>query len=113
MKKMTLIVTLLAAMMATSGLAVADEAAYKKLHAEAVAALDKAKSVKGEWRDSRWKKSKAVKCGDKKMSHLHAAECFAKEGDYKKAMKHAGIAKFQGKMGYEQAMGQKTAGPRH
>ena len=113
MKKMTLIVTLLAAMMATSGLAVADEAEYKKLHADAVAALDKANSIGGEWRDSRDKKAKAVKCGEKKMSYLHAAECYAKEGDYKKAMKYAGIAKFQGERGYEQAMEQKNAGPRH
>ena len=113
MKKMTLIVTLLAAMMATSGLAVADEAAFKKLHAEAVAANDKANSIGGEWRDARDKKAKAVKCGEKKMSYLHAAECFAKEGDYKKAMKYAGISKFQGEMGYQQAMEQKNAGPRH
>ena len=113
MKKMTLLVALLAAMMATSGMAVADEAAYKKMHADAVAALDKAKKVKGEWRDSRWKKSKAVKCGDKKMSHLAAAECFAAKGDYDKATKHAKTAKFQGEMGYEQAMAQKNAGPRH
>lgn len=112
MKKMTLKVALLAALMATSGMAVADEAAYKKLHAEAVAALDKAASVKGEWRDARDKKAKAVKCGDKKMSYLHAAECFAAKGEYDKAMKHAKTAKFQGEMGYEQAMGQKNAGPR-
>ena len=112
MKKMTLKVALLAAMMVASGWAVAGESEYKKMHADAVAALDKAKSVAGEWRDSRWKKSKAVKCGDKKMSHLAAAECFAAMGDYDKAMKHAKTAKFQGEMGYQQAMEQKNAGPR-
>ncbi len=116
MRKTTLKVALLAATMVTSGLAVADghmnEAGFKKLHAEAVAALDKAKKVDGEWRDARWKKSKAVKCGDKKMSHLHAAECYAKAGDYKKAMKHAGIAKKHGELGYQQSMDQKNAGPR-
>ena len=117
MKKMTLKVALLAATMVTSGMAVADghmnEAGYKKAHAAAVAALDKAKSVKGEWRDSRDKKAKAVKCGEKKMSYLHAAECFAAAGDWKKAVKNAEIAKFQGERGYEQAMEQKNAGPRH
>ena len=117
MKKMTLKVALLAAMMATSGAALADghmnEAGYKKVHADAVAALDKANSVQGEWRDARGKKAKAVKCGDKKMSYLHAAECFAAAGDWKNAVKNAEIAKFQAEMGYEQAMGQKNAGPRH
>lgn len=88
------------------------EASYKELHAQAVEVLDKAESVGGEWRDSRWKKAKAVKCGDKKMSYLHAAECFAEQGDYKNATKHAEIAKFQGERGYEQAMGQKDAAPR-
>ena len=111
MKKLTLKVALLAAMMATSGLAVADKAAYEAEHKAAVAALDKAKSVKGEWRDSRWKKSKAIKCGDKKMSILHAAECYAAKGDYKKAMEFASMAKFQGEAGYQQAMDQKNAGP--
>jgi hypothetical protein len=112
MKKMTLKVTLLAAMMVTSGLAMADEAAYKALHAKAVAALDKAASVKGEWRDARWKKATAVKCGDKKMSYLAAADCYAAQGDYDKAMKYAETARFQGEMGYKQAMGQKNAAPR-
>ena len=114
MKKMTLKVALLATMMATSGFAVAmDEDSYRAEHKAAVEALDKAKKVGGEWRDSRWKKSTAVKVGDKKMSYLAAAEAYAAEGDYKNAMKYAGIAKFEGEMGYQQAMDQKSAGPRH
>jgi hypothetical protein len=92
-----------------------DEAAYKVALEDAVAALDMAKKIGGEWRDARWKKSKAVKVkvGDetKKMSHLAAAEAYAKMGAFDKAVKHADIAKFQGVAGYQQAMGQKNAGP--
>ena len=92
-----------------------DEAAYKMAHEDAVAALDMAKKAGGEWRDARWKKSKAVKVkiGEetKKMSHLAAAEAYAKMGDYEKAIKHADIAKFQGIAGHQQAMGQMNAGP--
>lgn len=93
--------------------ALADEAAYKKLHAEAVAANDKANEIGGEWRDARAKKSKYIKCGDKKMSILHAAECYAAKGDYKNAMKYAEVAKSQGELGYQQAMREKNASPRH
>ena len=75
MIKMTLKVALLTSMMvAAPGIAMADYDAARKA---AVAAVDKAGKAGGEWRDTRWKKSKAVKCGDKKMSHLHAAECYA------------------------------------
>ena len=92
-----------------------DEAAYKMAHEDAVAALDMAKKVGGEWRDARWKKSKAVKVkvGEetKKMSYLAAAEAYAKMGDYEKAIKHADIARFQGVAGYQQAMDQKNAAP--
>ncbi|MCP4877937.1 MAG: hypothetical protein GY896_20980 [Gammaproteobacteria bacterium] len=92
-----------------------DEAAYKMAHADAVAALDMAKKVGGEWRDARWKKSKAVKVEvegkTKKMSNLAAAEAYAKMGDYEKATQYADIAKFQGVAGYQQAMDQKNAGP--
>ena len=92
-----------------------DEATYKQMHADAVAALDKAASVGSEWRDSRWKKSKAVKVkvGEetKKMSYLHAAEAYAKMGDWKKAVKYAEIARFQGIAGYQQGVDQKNAGP--
>ena len=92
-----------------------DEAAYKMAHEDAVAALDMAKKVGGEWRDARWKKSKAVKVKvegkTKKMSHLAAAEAYAKMGNYEMAVKHADIAKFQGIAGHQQAMGQTNAGP--
>ncbi|MCP4982528.1 MAG: hypothetical protein GY935_18785 [Gammaproteobacteria bacterium] len=92
-----------------------DEAAYKMAYEDAVAALDMAKKVGGEWRDARWKKSKAVKVEvegkTKKMSNLAAAEAYAKMGDYEKATKYANIAKFQGVAGYQQAMNQKNAGP--
>jgi uncharacterized protein HemY len=84
-------------------------------HADAVAALDMAKKVGGEWRDARWTKSKAVKVkvGEetKKMSYLAAAEAYAKMGDFEKATKYANIARFQGVAGYQQAMDQKNAGP--
>ena len=36
----------------------------------------------------------------------------AEAGDYVKAVELLEMAKFQGEMGYEQAMGQKDAGPR-
>lgn len=115
MKKMTLKVALLTAvMMAMPGIAMAD---YDSARAEAVAALDKAKKVGGEWRDARWKKSKAVKVKadgkKKKMSYLAAADHYNKAGDSKKAMKYIGIVKFQGEAGYKQAMDQKNAGPHH
>ncbi len=92
-----------------------DEAAYKMAHEDAVAALDMAKKVGGEWRDARWTKSEAVKVkvGEetKKMSYLAAAEAYAKMGDFEKATKYANIARFQGVAGYQQAMDQKNAGP--
>lgn len=90
--------------------------AYKQAVADANAALDKAKSVKGEWRDSRWKKSKFVKyktSGGKtvKTSFMGAAAVAAENCDFDSAMKYLETAKFQGEMGYEQAMQQKSAGP--
>jgi hypothetical protein len=116
MKKMTLKVALLSAIvMAVPGIAFADYDAERKA---AVAAVDKAKKVGGEWRDIRWKKSGAVKVKGadgkkKKMSYLAAADHYNKAGDSKKAMKYLGIVKFQGEMGYQQAMEQKNAGPHH
>ena len=93
-----------------------DEATYKMLHQDAVAALDMAASVGGEWRDSRWKKSKAVKIKidgqTKKMSYLGAAEVYAKMGDWVNAVKYADIARFQGVAGYQQAISQQDAGPK-
>lgn len=64
---------------------------------EAVAAIDKAKSVGGEWRDSRKLIDKAQKA--------------AEAGDEKKALKIAHDAKLQGELGYEQALSQKDAKP--
>ena len=99
-----------------AGMATAsDEASFQKIHKDAVMALDKAASVGGEWRDSRWKKSKAVKVKidgqTKQMSYLHAAEAYAKMGDWAKAIEYAEIARFQGTAGYQQASGQTDAGP--
>lgn len=112
MKKMTLKVALLAALVATAGMAVAaDKGSVEAEIKAANAALDKAKKVDGEWRDARWKKSKAIKCGGKKMSILAAAECEAKAGNFDKAMKLATKAKKQGELGYQQAMDYKDAGP--
>ena len=101
----------------TAGSACAPTDAYKNAVAEANAALDKAASVGGEWRDSRWKKSSFVtyttKDGKKvKASFMGAAEVAAENCDFESAMKYLETAKFQGEMGYEQAMEQKTAGPK-
>ncbi len=113
MKQLSGIVLVVLLTVGFASSALADEAAYKKLHAEAVAANDRAGEVGGEWRDARDKKAKFIKCGDKKMSILHAAECYAAKGDYKSAMKYAKMAKSQGELGYQQVMEQKDAGPRH
>ena len=88
-----------------------DMASFKKELAAANAATDKAASVGGEWRDIRWKKSKFIKVGKKKMSILAAAEAYAKMGDMDNANKMIKMAMFQAKMGYQQAMEQKNAGP--
>lgn len=111
-----------AVIMVTSSSAFAGKVAptkanYEKAEAAATAALDKAKSVKGEWRDSRWKKSKFVKYKTPdgktiKSSYMGAAAEAAKHGDYGKAISWLETARFQGEMGYQQAMGQKDAGPR-
>ena len=117
MRKMTLQVALLVAMAAAvPGIAVADD--YDAARKAAVAAVDNAASVKGEWRDTRWEKAKAVKITmadgkTKKVSYLAAADHYHKMGDSKNAMKYIEIVKFQGEAGYEQAMGQQNAGPRH
>ena len=64
----------------------------------AEAALNKARSVDGEWRDAR-------------KVYLKKAKAAAHKADYKTAIKLANIAKFQGEMGYQQAIEQKDAGP--
>ena len=94
-----------------------DEASYKKLHAEVIAAADKAADAGGEWRDTRWSKSTFVKwttpAGETvKGSYVGVAEKAAAAGDYKKAMELLDTALFQANMGYQQAMEQKGAMPR-
>ena len=100
-----------------AGSACKPTAAYDQAVADANAALDKAKSVKGEWRDARWKKSSFVKLKDKdgktvKTSFMGAAAVAAEKCDFDSAMKYLETAKFQGEMGYQQGMGQKNAGPK-
>jgi hypothetical protein len=75
-----------------------DAEAAKSAIASAEAALKKARSIEGEWRDA---KKKMVK----------KAKAAASKGDFKKAIKLANMAKFQGEMGYQQAIGQEKAGP--
>ncbi|MGD8559433.1 MAG: SoxXA-binding protein [Gammaproteobacteria bacterium] len=65
---------------------------------EAEAAIEKARKADGEWRDS-------VK------KYLKKAKAAAAKGDNDKAMKLAKQAKFEGEMGYQQAVDQKNAGP--
>jgi len=65
---------------------------------EAEAAIKKASSVDGEWRDSKGK-------------ILKKAKAAAAKGDDKTALKLAKEAKFQGEMGYQQAKEQENAGP--
>ena len=84
--------------------AVAPNATYEKALAEATAAVEKAASVGGEWRDIRWEKSK--------KKYLPSAIAAAEAGDYAKAMKLLEIVQFQAEAGYQQAMEQRSAGPR-
>jgi hypothetical protein len=90
---------------------------YEAALAAATAAGDKAAKVGGEWRDTRWDKSEFVSYTGPdgktiKSSYMGAAAEAAAHGDYAKAIDWLETAKFQGEMGYEQAMGQKDAGPR-
>lgn len=64
----------------------------------AEAAINKAAKADGAWRDS---SSKTLK----------QAKSAANKGGFKLAIKLANKAKFEGEMGYQQAMGQKNAGP--
>lgn len=94
----------------------ADAAAYQAALADANAAIDKAASVKGEWRDSRWSKSTFVSWTDPegnkvKGSYVAVAEKAAAAGDYDKAVELLEVAKFQGEMGYAQATEQKDVTP--
>jgi len=78
---------------------------YEAKLAQTQADVKKAASVEGEWRDIRWKKSK--------KKYLPSAIKAAEAGDYQKALKLLEIADFQAKMGYQQAMEQKNAGPQN
>ena len=73
------------------------DADFPTMVKEAKASIKKAKSVGGEWRDS--------------GKFLKKAKKAAKSGDMKKAMKLAKKAQGQGKMGYDQAVDEKKAGP--
>jgi len=70
---------------------------YPTLVEQANAAINKAKSVGSEWRDSRKILKKAAKA--------------AKAGKMELAMKLAKKAKIQGELGYAQGVSQKNAGP--
>ncbi len=74
------------------------KAEFEAAFAAAKAAQKKAAAVGGEWRDV--------------GKFLKQAEQAAEAGDYAKAIKLANKAKFQGEMGYQQALSQKDAGPR-
>jgi len=94
-----------------------NHAEYQQMRAEVMAAADKAASVGGEWRDTRWKKSKFVKWKNAegktiKGSYVGIADAAAAEGNFVKAVELLNTAKFQAEMGYAQAMDQKGAGPR-
>lgn len=72
----------------------ADATSYKALHEAAEAARKKAASVGFEWRDTR--------------KLLKKAAAAAESGDYAKAEKLAGEAKFQGEAAYAQAQEQEA-----
>lgn len=80
---------------ATTPMATAD--GFKEAEAAAKAAVKKAASVDGEWRDS--------------GEFLKKAAAAAKSGDYAKAIDLAIKAQREGEMGYEQAMAEKGAQP--
>jgi uncharacterized lipoprotein NlpE involved in copper resistance len=74
----------------------ANQATFEAAMAAAKAAQKKAASVDGEWRDIG------------KM--LKEAQAEADNGNFEAAIELANEAKFQGVMGYEQAMAQKNVG---
>ncbi len=73
------------------------QAEFANLVKNASLSIQKAQSVGGEWLDSR--------------ELLKQAELAAKTGDMKNAEELAKQADMQGKMGYQQALDQKNAGP--
>jgi len=70
----------------------------EKLIKEAEASIKKSASVDGEWRDASGK-------------YLKGAKAALSKGDLETAKKMAEMAKFEGDMGYQQALDQKKAGP--
>ena len=76
---------------------VMNQAEFNQLVKAANMSIKKAKSVGGEWSNSK--------------NILDQAELIAKTGDIKKAEKLANQAKEQGEMGYQQAIDQANAGP--
>ena len=81
----------------TSETPMQEDVDFPTLVKQANESIKKAKSVDGEWRDSK--------------SILKDAEKAAKSGEMDKAMKLAKTAKMQGEMGYSQAISEKNAGP--
>lgn len=77
----------------------AEMIAFQKSYDGVTAALKKASSVGGEWRDT----GKIMK----------SAKAAAEAGDFAKAQKLIDSALFQAEMGYKQAMAQKDAGPHY
>lgn len=76
----------------------ADAAAAKSAISAAEAAVKKAAKAGGEWRDS-------------KKKFIKKAKAAASKKDYKKAIKLANRAKFEGEAGLAQAMAEKDAKP--
>lgn len=76
----------------------ASKSDYEQALAEANAAVEKAKSVGGEWRDT----GKLIK----------KAKAAAGKGDYAQAVKFADKAKLHSDIGYQQAINEQDAGPR-
>ncbi|WP_455203418.1 hypothetical protein [Kaarinaea lacus] len=70
----------------------------EKLIKDAEASIKKAASVGGEWRDTN-------------SQLLKKAKAALSKGDVETAAKMAEAAKFEGEMGYQQAVDQKNAGP--
>ncbi|MBT4836267.1 MAG: hypothetical protein HON94_02860 [Methylococcales bacterium] len=86
---------------------------YTSLVKKVTAAVNKAKSVGGEWRDVQWRKSKYASWKDEngkkhKGSLMKVAEIAAKAGDYNTAIKLLKSAMSQAELGYKQAMEQKN-----
>ncbi len=75
----------------------ASKSDYEQALADANAAVEKAKGVGGEWRDT----GKLIK----------KAQEAAGKGDYAQAVKFANKAKLHSDIGYQQALNEKNAGP--